>query len=111
MFQKLQFSDKSLAAAVAFALTLSLLLSSTKEAVAADCEIKACIEVYIQDGRIVIEGRKGKGPSSSTSTIPAPAPKPKLSKKPKPVVKKVLPAPTVKKKKKTSDPTTDSIPH
>jgi hypothetical protein len=99
MFQNLRFTEKSLAIAVAFALTLTFLLSSTKEAVAAECEIKACIEVYIQDGRIVIEGRKGKGPSSSTLTIPAPAPKPKVSKKPKPLVKKVLPAPTVKKKK------------
>lgn len=99
MYRNLRFTEKTLAITVATALILTSLLSSAKPAHAADCEIKACIEVYIQDGRIVIEGRKGKGPSSTTETIPLPAPKPKVSKKPKPAVKKIAPAPTVKKKK------------
>ena len=80
-------------------------MSATPISQASECEIKACIEVYIQDGRIVIEGRKGKGPSSSTATIQAPPPvakppvaKPKVSKSPKPVVKKITPAPVIKKK-------------
>jgi hypothetical protein len=99
MSGKLRFTDKPIATFVALILTLAFLLSTAQVAVATDCEIKACIEVYIQDGRIVIEGRKGKGPSSSTATVPAPVPKPKVSKKPKPAVKKVLPPPTVKKRK------------
>jgi hypothetical protein len=99
MYRTLGFTDKSLAISIAIALALSISLISSAPARATDCEIKACIEVYIQDGRIVIEGRKGKGPSSTTETIPAPAPAPKVSKKPKPAVKKIAPAPTVKKKK------------
>ena len=99
MYRNLRFTEKTLAITVATALILTSLLSSAKPAHAADCEIKACIEVYIQDGRIVIEGRKGKGPSSTTETIPLPAPKPKVSKRPKPAVKKIAPVPTVKKKK------------
>ena len=99
MLRNLRFTEKTLATTVAIAVAFSSSQLSISHALAADCEIKACIEVYIQDGRIVIEGRKGKGPSSSTSTIPAPTPKPKVSKTPKPVVKKIAPTPTVKKRK------------
>ena len=53
-------------------------------AVAADCIDKACIDVYTQDGKIVIEGRKGSGPSQRKEVVP---PKPKTQPK-KPVVKK-----------------------
>lgn len=85
---------------------------------AADCTLKACIDVYTQDGHIVIEGRKGSGPKS-TKAVPAPVksstPRPKATKKvvapkpkgitaTKPVVKKVA-----KKKapvKKTTTATT-----
>ena len=79
---------------------------------AADCSTKACIDVYTQDGHIVIEGRRGSGPVSTKSPI-APstksaAPKPKATKKVvvpkptglttrKPVVKRVSPKPRVKK--------------
>jgi hypothetical protein len=99
MLRNLRFTEKTLATTVAIAVAFSSSQLSISHALAADCEIKACIEVYIQDGRIVIEGRKGKGPSFSTSTIPAPTPKPKVSKTPKPVVKKIAPTPTVKKRK------------
>jgi hypothetical protein len=99
MYRTLRFTDKSLATSIAIALAFSFSLTFSAPARATDCEIKACIEVYIQDGRIVIEGRKGKGPSSTTATIPAPTPKPKVSKKPKPVEKKIAPVPRVKKKK------------
>jgi hypothetical protein len=99
MLRNLRFTEKTLATTVAIAVAISPSQYSMSQALATDCEIKACIEVYIQDGRIVIEGRKGKGPSSSTSTIPAPTPKPRVSKKPKPVVKKIAPTPTVKKRK------------
>lgn len=105
MYRLSRFTEKSLSTSIAiiFALTAAINTASAAPTPAADCEIKACIDVYIQDGRIVIEGRKGKGPSSTTQTIPAPAPKltpkPKVSKSPKPVVKKVLPNPVVTKSK------------
>lgn len=103
MYRTSRFTEKSLSITIALVLAQAVLFTSifttASTAHANDCQIKACIEVYIQDGRIVIEGRKGKGPSSTTATIPAPAPKPKVSKKPKPVVKKIAPDPAVKKKK------------
>lgn len=76
---------------------------------AADCNLKACIDVYTQDGHIVIEGRKGSGPKS-TKVVPAPVksatPKPKATKKvvaPKP--KGVTTAkPAVKKVQKKKAP-------
>lgn len=110
MFAKLRFTEKSITLTIAFALTLTFLFSTIQVAVATDCELKACIDVYIQDGRIVIEGRKGKGPSSSTATVPAPVPKPKVTKKPKPVVKKRKIAPTIKKPAKKRAPRTTHSP-
>jgi hypothetical protein len=118
MYRFPRFTDKSLP--ITIALALIICMSTTPIAQASDCEIKACIEVYIQDGRIVIEGRKGKGPSSTTATIPAPPPvkkppvkkpsiaKPKVSKNPNPAVKKI--APKVKKppKKKVARTTETS---
>jgi hypothetical protein len=103
MYRFPRFTEKSLP--ISIALTLIICVSATPISQASECEIKACIEVYIQDGRIVIEGKKGKGPSSTTATIPAPPPvtkppvaKPKVSKSPKPVVKKIAPAPVIKKR-------------
>ena len=74
------------------------------EAMAADnCEIKACIEVYTQDGHLVIEGRKGSGPQSSatkTTTTKKPAVKksspPKVKRAPRVVAPR--PATTTSKK-------------
>ena len=60
---------------------------------AADCIEKACIEVYTQNGTIVIEGRKGTGPIQKKSVAPAPR-KPRA-----PVVRKTV-KPTVKPKPK-----------
>lgn len=69
-------------------------------AAGADCIEKACIDVYTQDGHIVIEGRRGSG-EKSTTVIPAPskssAPKPKVTRKPTPQATK---APSVKTSKK-----------
>lgn len=49
---------------------------------AADCVSKACIDVYTQDGQIIIEGRKGTGvkvkPAPTLAPKPKPKPKPKL---------------------------------
>jgi hypothetical protein len=78
------------------ALAISILPSPTAQA--ADCIEKACIDVYTQDGHIVIEGRKGSGPKSTKVVIPAPKkstpPKPKVTKK------SVAPLPTTKTSKK-----------
>lgn len=94
------------------ALALALLIFSPVPAGAADCLEKACIDVYTQDGHIVIEGRKGSGPKSTQEVIPAPtksaAPKVKATQRAaapaptgktskKPVVKKVTKRPKVKK--------------
>ena len=54
------------------ALVLILLAISQPPTLAADCIEKACIEVYTQDGHIVIEGRKGSGPHSTKVSIPIP---------------------------------------
>ncbi len=70
-----------------------------------ECAEKACIEVYTQDGKIVIEGRKGTGPSSSRTVTPTPRPTvkattaPKKVAPPKPAKKAVVAskAPPVKK--------------
>jgi hypothetical protein len=49
---------------------------------AADCENAACIDVYTQDGQIIIEGKKGSGPKAKT------IPKPRVV---KPLTPKVIP--------------------
>jgi hypothetical protein len=83
-------------------IALSLFITSfAVPARAADCIEKACIDVYTQDGKIVIEGRKGSGPVEKKAVVPAPA------KTRKPVVRKpVAPKPkitgTVKPKVVTS---------
>ena len=40
---------------------------------AADCIDRACIDVYTQDGKIVIEGRKGSGPVQKKAVAPKPS--------------------------------------
>jgi hypothetical protein len=72
---------------------------------AANCIDKACVDVYTQDGQLIIEARKGSGPKATTAPKP---PKPAAAKKPaatkkaptaKPVVpKSVAPEPIVKKR-------------
>lgn len=71
------------------------LLIAVPGANAADCTVKACIDVYTQDGHIVIEGRKGSGPKSTKAAAPRPkatkkavAPKPKSTIAAKPVARK-----------------------
>lgn len=87
----------------------------TQSAWASDCIEKACIDVYTQDGKIVIEGRKGSGPIEKKAVAPKPVkprapivrrsatpkprvtgnPKPKVVTTKKPVVRKVVtPSPT-----------------
>jgi hypothetical protein len=84
---------------------IALLPFST--ASAADCVAAACIDVYTQDGQIIIEGKKGSGPKAKakprTIKPPTPKPTPKRTYKPrikptvKPTVKPTL-KPTVKPK-------------
>lgn len=73
-----------------FSLVLAL---TTPSAVAEDCIDTACINVYTENGQLIIEGRKGTGPVSrqvikaEPSTTKAPAkkkakPKPKVTAKP-----------------------------
>ena len=76
-------------------IALISLLISAPTATAADCTVKACIDVYTQDGHIVIEGRKGSGPKSTKAAAPraratkkAVAPKPKSTRTSKPVARK-----------------------
>jgi len=72
------------------ALVISLQTHTSR---AADC-VKACVDVYTQDGQLVIEARKGSGPSSSKVTKPKVV-KPKVVAKPKPMTK---PKPVAKPK-------------
>ena len=83
---------------------------STPSALAEECQVSACVDVYTQDGKIIIEGRKG----GTTAVTPAPTvkaiPKKVAPKKvaPPPLKKKVAPPkPTVTKKAipKKSTPT------
>jgi hypothetical protein len=97
-------------------IALTLFITSLSfPAHAADCTEKACIEVYTQDGKIVIEGRKGSGPVEKKAVAPAPAksrkavvrkpvtpkpvtPKPKVAGSSKPKVVTSTKKPVVRKK-------------
>jgi len=62
--------------AIGFIATIALL--SPIAVHAEECQSTVCVDVYTQDGKIIIEGRKG---GSSTS---APQPTPQVTKKPTP---------------------------
>lgn len=70
---------------------LLTLLVPLNAATAADCVDTACIDVYTQDGQIIIEGKKGSGPKAKPRTVKPPAPKPKLV---KPIFPELIPRPT-----------------
>lgn len=76
-----------------------IFLFTSPSAHSAECEERACIDVYTQDGHIVIEGRKGKGPTSTHLILP---PKPSVTKKatisPKPKVRATKSTTIVKRK-------------
>ena len=69
------------------------LLAPLSTASSADCEDAACIDVYTQDGQIIIEGQKGSGPKAKVKprTVKPPAPKPKVV---KPIFPELIPRPT-----------------
>jgi hypothetical protein len=95
--------------AIAFIATIALL--SPVAVHAEECQSTVCVDVYTQDGKIIIEGRKG----GSSTTAPQPTPqvtkKPTPSKaapvKPKPIKPKAVAKPPVVKKvaPKKSTPT------
>ena len=75
--------------------TLSILLPShARAADPADCIERACIEVYTQDGHIVIEGRKGSG-AKSTKVV-TPAPRASIAAKPKATKRAIVKPPSIK---------------
>lgn len=83
----------------------ALLIALPQPLWAADCNEKACIDVYTQDGKIVIEGRKGTGPAQKKSVTPAPAKSKKAV-----VPKNVAPVPKVTAPAKPKVPTTTQKP-
>ena len=67
---------------------------STPLALAEECQVNACVDVYTQDGKIIIEGRKGG--TAAVTPKPTPTVKPTVKATPKkiappPVKKKVAP--------------------
>ena len=82
------------------------LLAPLNTASAADCVDAACIDVYTQDGQIIIEGKKGSGPKAKPRTVKPPAPKPKVV---KPIFPELIPRPTATPTPKPTPPT-KSIP-
>ena len=72
---------------------LLTLLAPLDTANAVDCVNAACIDVYTQDGQIIIEGKKGSGPKAKVKprTVKPPAPKPTAT---KPIFPELIPRPT-----------------
>ena len=71
---------------------LLTLLAPLNTASAVDCEDAACIDVYTQDGQIIIEGKKGSGPKAKVKPRTVkPAPKPTAV---KPIFPELIPRPT-----------------
>jgi hypothetical protein len=67
-------------------------LAPMSTASAADCEDSACIDVYTQDGQIIIEGKKGSGPKAKVKPRTVkPSPKPTVV---KPIFPELIPRPT-----------------
>ena len=67
---------------------------STPLALAEECQVNACVDVYTQDGKIIIEGRKGGIPAVTPTPTPTVKPTVKATPKkiaPPPVKKKVAP--------------------
>lgn len=68
---------------------------------AADCEI-TCVDVYTQDGQLILEARKGSGPKATAAVRPKAVAKPKARVVVKPKV--VLKPPVVSKPKSIAKP-------
>jgi hypothetical protein len=85
---------------IALVIPLVLFISALPSALAApDCSVVACVDVYTQNGQIVIEAKKGKGPSAKVipKIVKKKIVKPPTFKRPA-IVKPVTPKPYVPKK-------------
>lgn len=95
--------------AIGFIATIALL--SPIAVHAEECQSTVCVDVYTQDGKIIIEGRKGGSsttvPKSTPQVTKKPAPSKAAPVKPKPIKPKVVAKPPVVKKAipKKSTPT------
>jgi hypothetical protein len=79
---------------------VSLILSTLPSALGAeDCTVVACVDVYTQNGQIVIEAKKGTGPSAKVipKVVKKKVVRPPIFKRPT-VVKPATPKPYVPKK-------------
>jgi len=79
---------------------VSLILSAQPSALGAeDCTVVACVDVYTQNGQIVIEAKKGMGPSAKVipKVVKKKIVRPPIFKRPT-VVKPATPKPYVPKK-------------
>ena len=77
---------------IAVLIPISLIISVTPSAIAdEECAVVACVDVYTQNGQIVIEAKKGSGPTAKVIkkvTVKKAVPKKPIFKKP--IVKKPL---------------------
>jgi hypothetical protein len=95
--------------AIGFIATIALLSPTAVHA--EECQSTVCVDVYTQDGKIIIEGRKGGSSTTVPKSTPQVTKKPTPSKaapvKPKPIKPKVVAKPPVVKKAipKKSTPT------
>ena len=78
---------------IAISILITTASISAPSALAEDCQVSACVDVYTQDGKIIIEGRKG----GTTAVAPTPV-KPTIKAIPKKVAPKKIVRPPVKKK-------------
>jgi hypothetical protein len=69
---------------------------------AAECVDSACIDVYTQDGQIIIEGKKGSGPTAKAK--PKSKPKALQPKVVKPIFPELIPRPTATPTPKPATP-------
>ena len=91
--------------AIGFIVTIALLSPTAVHA--EECQSTVCVDVYTQDGKIIIEGRKGGSSTTAPKSTPQVTKKPTPSKaapvkpkptKPKPTKPKVVAKPPVVKK-------------
>ena len=90
-----RFSLKSTSYLIVFIVTNFLGFSDAF----AECQSQACIEVYVKDGKLVIDGRKD---GSTTKSTPRPTPKISFKPSPKPLPK--LTSGSISTKPKSSPP-------
>lgn len=81
-------------------LIAALTVAAITPSAASDCEI-TCVDVYTQDGQLILEARKGSGPKSSVAVKPKTVAKSKVRVAAKP---KVIAKPLVISKRKSVAP-------